>query len=170
MDLKSVWLVLVVSVVAVNQVVHAQDTSRSRIVKELEGKGFSKCAADLDRVVKWVQDGEKYAHVTVWNQTAPNQRTAFAITSERYADGSMVTTYTASPDMSGNCSISSAQVFTSTKNCPSLRDDTFKQWKFLLDMGATAAYERDDEKSATVLLTPTPGGGCIVLKQTSFYY
>lgn len=171
MHLKLVWLMFLVNMIAVSQVVHAQDKTPSRLVAGLQAKGFKKCADDLDKVVKWVhKDESKYANVTTWSVAAPDRRSAFAASSDRYADGSIVTTFTASPDASGTCTISAAQVFTSSQNCPSLREDVFKEWKFLLDMGATTAYEREDAKESTVFVTPMPNGGCIVVKQSIFYY
>ena len=171
MRLKLVWLMFFVGVIAINQVAHAQVPTLSRMVETLQSKGVKTCAADLDKVVKWIHSDEsKFANVTTWYPANPDKRSAFAATSERYSDGSMVTTFTASPDASGTCAISATQVFTSSKNCPSLREDVFKEWKFLLDMGASTAYERADFKESTVFVTPMPNGGCMVVKQTIFYY
>jgi hypothetical protein len=172
MSLKFNLSMFVVSLIAANQVVHAQETKPLRIVQSLAEKGFKKCNPQLSNAVKWIHsDDSKYAFVTVWNRSAPNDRSAFATTSERVAEGGMVTTFTASPEGADKCSISFTQVFTTTKSCPSVRDETLKEeWKFLLDMGVTAAYERKDEQAATVFLTPSNSGGCLFVKQAVIYY
>jgi hypothetical protein len=156
---------------AVVQASNAQESQTPRLVEALAKTGFKKCSPEVGKVVRWIhEDDSKYAFVSTWNEKEPNQRSAFAATTERYADGEMVTTFSASPDISGKCSVSATQVFTSAKNCPVLREETFKTWKFLLDMGATSAYERENEKESTVFLTPMRNGGCMVVKQTAFYY
>ena len=170
MQKRSVWLLFWVYLIALIPTTQAQEKGYAPLTQALVSKGFKKCAQDLDRVVKWVHKDDRNAYVTVWSRTQPDQRTAFATTSHGYADGSsMVTTFTASPDAADKCSISSAQVFTSADSCASLRETTFKEWKYLLDMGTTTAYERPLEQEVTVFLTPTRSGGCIAVKQAIFY-
>ena len=161
---------LVVLVMAAIQAAPAQEVKPSSIVQALEERGFKKCGVDLDRWVKWVhKDDSRHAYLNIWNTTAPDQRTAMALTSQTAGDVNSVTTFTASPDVSGKCSVSFSQVWSFSDSCTVMRDEVFKAWVFIRALGPSAMYEEKDNKMLTVLLTPAHTGGCLVLKTGMVY-
>ncbi len=162
---------LVLGLVAAGQAVQAQEVKPTRVETQLAEKGFKKCGPSIGKAVRWVHgDDSKYRFITTWGTKNPDNSIALVTTTYAYTDSTMLTTFTASPDASGGCTVTSSQILPFATSCTALRETTFKDWKFIFDMGATAAYERDQEKSLTSYLTPTPGGGCMVLKQVVFFY
>ena len=161
---------LIASIVGVGLIVgvqpaYAQNKPTSRAVQALIKKGFTSCSTDMDDAVKFVhEDDNGYGFSYVWNAENPNQRSASIVTSAKVGDTSMVSMITATPDASGRCSILVTQNLIFTTSCIGLREGTFKEWKFYGELGATTAYDRDGGV-VTAFLSPTPGGGCHVMRQ-----
>ena len=127
MTSKGLSTLIALGVFAVSQAIHAQDAPRPAAVKQLVENGFKKCADKLSGSMNWVNKEANTAHITTWSEANPDKRTATAVTSKRFSDGdSMLGSFTASPDVSGNCTTTSMQVFISIKSCPKIREDTFK--------------------------------------------
>lgn len=142
----------------------------SRVAEQLYQKGFKACNSELDTAVKWIHDDDaRYGLHTLWNEKNPNYRMALATTSESYSDGSRITSFFATRDAAGNCSVAGDTTMYVDVSCIKVRETTFKEWKFSGDMGSTSTYNLSDEVTTDLYLTPNKSG-CLIVKRFIFYY
>jgi hypothetical protein len=148
----------------------AAEPALSRGVAEMVADGAIPCARALDVAIKDTYgDVNGYAFVTAIGNP-PDKAGTSLITAIEYSDGNVVRNFYVTPDQSGGCTVQSTQVYLTDKNCPAVRDETFKEWKVLLDMGKTTAYERDQDRRSTVMLMPHPAQGCTIVKSSNFNF
>ena len=148
----------------------AAEPELSRGVAEMIADGAVPCAHALDLSIRDIYgDVNSYAFVTAIGNP-PQQAGTSLITAIEYSDGNVVRNFYVTPDQSGGCTVQSTQVYVTDKNCAAVRDETFVEWKVLLDMGKTTAYERDQDRRSTVMLMPHAAQGCTVVKSSNFNF
>lgn len=141
----------------------------SRLAQGLFDKGHKACSKDLDTMVKWVhEDDTRYGLHSIWSADNSDKRTALGVTSESFGDGSMVSTFTSTLDATGKCSTVAVSVLQFPRSCTSVREGTFKSWKFVGEVGSTSLFEQSEEGVLAVYLTATPGG-CQVVRRYIAY-
>lgn len=143
----------------------------SRATQQLYDNGFKSCSAELDKSVKWVHENDgTYGLHSLWNEKTPDNRMALVTTSEPYSDGAFVTTFFATKDASGRCSVAGTVSMFFDKTCTTTRETTFKDWKFSGDIASTTIYSPpDSDTSLNVYLSPTKNG-CLIVKRFTLYY
>ena len=146
-------------------------TKLSRATQQLYDNGFKSCSAELDKSVKWVHENDDgYGLHSIWNEKTPDIRMGVVTTSQPYSEGSTVTTFSATKDASGRCTVAGNTSMFLDKTCTSVREMTFKDWKFVGDIASSTIYSPPDQDSTLdVYLTPT-SGGCLIIKRFTFYY
>lgn len=142
----------------------------SRAAQHLYDRGFKSCSADLDKSVKWVHDDDNnYGLHGVWNEKTPDLRMGVVTTSEPYSDASGVTTFFATKDASGKCTVAGTTSMYFDKTCTSIRETAFKTWKFVGDISTTSIYTLGEDASLDAYLTPAKGG-CLLIRRFTLYY
>src|SRR4051812_17174729 len=82
------------------------DDSLSRAVQQGAGKGFKTCAPTLDKAVRSIHDDDtKYGHIGTYSVEDSDQRIFNALTSQPYADGRQVTSFTGVKNAAGKCDV-----------------------------------------------------------------
>ncbi|GEM_PF-4027778 len=141
----------------------------SRLAKLMLDNGHKTCISTLDSAVKWVhEDDAGYAYHNQWNQSAPDQRTAFAISSEKMSDTTRITAFTSTLDASGKCSTGVVQIMHFQESCPKLRETALTSWKYKGEIGASTLYELGDGSPMTIYLTPLQEN-CLLVKLLTGY-
>jgi hypothetical protein len=177
--LHALFTTIFLSTIAVGDLVAQQASpaagkgdSLSRGVRALVDGGLSRCVSELDALVKdQTNSDDAYGYVT-HPSTTPNKDGSALITAADYSDGAVIRTFHVVPAAGGGCSILVNLTFVSTESCARVRDEGFAEWKFMLDLGSSTAYEAkaDTDYHNTAVLTRTKGGGCAVTKILSFNY
>jgi len=136
-----------------------------RGLKDIYAAGFKDCIGPMEKFVTFVHDDDDaYAYLGVWSQTKPNGEMATIMTSEGYSDGQSIATITAVKTASG-CNVSLTQAFVvPSQTCPTVRDETFKEWKFYSDLNGATLYEDPTTPNGNVALTPIGKTGCMIVK------
>jgi len=161
--MKSLGLVLALCAVTSNAYAAPELT---RAVKQGYDAGFHDCAGALDPLVKFVHDDDQiYAHFGRWSAERPNEETFSSLTSETYADGKGIASFTATKNAAGKCSITMTQVIVvADKICATLRTTVFKDWKDYGELNGDKIYEDPTTPNANLILTPIGQTGCLLLK------
>jgi len=143
----------------------------SRAIQQGIDKGFKTCAPSLDAFVKHVHsDDSKYAHLGTWSKADADRRLFNTLTIQPYADGASFAVFSGVRGLSGNCDAAMTQVLPVLgSSCTSLRETTFKTWKYLQDLGGVPIYEPVGDESTSVLLAPLGTSGCLVIKNAVGY-
>jgi hypothetical protein len=140
-----------------------------RAIDALKAKGFNTCAGTASSVLKFLHKNDDFAFLNTWNAKATDAHAAQIFTVKPYTDGKSYASVTTSQRADGGCDASFTQVFFFTENCAKMRDTTFKEWKFYMDLGGVPVYEDPTSKTVVITLAPT-GNGCLILKSGSFYF
>ncbi len=140
-----------------------------RAIEALKGKGFTTCAGNASNVLKFLHKNDDFAYLNTWNVKGADTHAATVFTVKPYSDGHSYASLTTTLRPDGGCDAAFTQIFFFTETCPKLRDTTFKDWKFYMDLGGVPVYE--DPISTTVVIALAPAGtGCLVLKNGTFYF
>ena len=173
--IKSLLTTLVaISVLSLCTAASAQEPAQEkpkdyRAVEALKGKGFTSCAPTAATVLKFLHKNDDFAYLNTWNVKAADTHAATIFTVKPYTDGNSYASMTTTMRPDGGCDTGFTQIFFFTETCPKLRDTTFKDWKFYMDLGGVPVYE--DPTSTTVVIALAPAGnGCLVLKNGTFYF
>jgi hypothetical protein len=147
-----------------------KDTSKDyRAIEALKGKGFIACAGSASTVLKFLHKSDDFAYLNTWNVKAADTHAATIFTVKPYSDGHSYSSITTTVRPDGGCDAGFTQIFHFTDTCPTLRDTTFKEWKFYMDLGGVPVYEDPTSTSVVIALAPA-GTGCLVLKNGTFYF
>jgi hypothetical protein len=140
-----------------------------RAIEALKSKGFVACAGTASSVLKFLHKNDDFAYLNIWNVKAADTHAATIFTVKPYSDGHSYSSITTTVRPDGGCDAGFTQIFYFAETCPKLRDTTFKDWKFYMDLGGVPVYE--DPTSTTVVIALAPAGtGCLVLKNGTFYF
>lgn len=167
MHKKSIFL----AILSLSACIHVNSQTLSSAVQQGVDKGFKTCAPTMDRAVKLVNEDEsKYAHLGTWNLGAPDSRVFNTLTIQPYSDGTSFASVTGVQNHAGECDTVLTQVFPVLRSsCTSLRETTFKGWKYLQDLGGVPLFEPPDDQSTTVILAPLGTGGCLIIKSAVLF-
>jgi hypothetical protein len=147
----------------------ADKAKEYRAVESLKSKGFKACADTATSVMKFLHKTDDFAYLNTWNVKEADTHAASVFTVKPYSDGNSYASMTAQVRADGGCDAAFTQIFYFAETCPKLRDTTFKDWKFYMDLGGVPVYE--DPTSTTVVIALAPAGnGCLVLKNGTFYF
>jgi hypothetical protein len=140
-----------------------------RAIDALKAKGFNTCIDTASSVMKFLHKNDDFAFLNTWNVKSTDTHAASILTVKPYSDGNSYASVTVSPRADGGCDAGFTQIFFFTETCAKMRDTTFKDWKFYMDLGGVPVYEDPTSKTVVIALAPT-GNGCLVLKNGSFYF
>jgi len=166
--MKALGLVLALCAVTSNAYAAPELT---RAVKQGYDVGFRDCSGALDQFVKFVHSDDKsYAHLGRWSVEHPNEETFSSITSETYSDGKGLTSFSATKNAAGKCSVTFTQAFiVPDKICATLRTTIFKEWKEYATLNGDKIYEDPTTPNANLILSPIGQTGCLLLKHVVAY-
>jgi hypothetical protein len=140
-----------------------------RAVEELKVKGFNSCADTVGLVLKFLNKRDDFAFRNTWHEKSANAHTASVFTIKSYGDGNSYASVNTSPRPDGGCDAGFTQVFFFYESCTTMRDSSFKDWKFYMDFGNVPVYEDPTSKNVVIALAPLVNG-CLVLKSGTFYF
>jgi hypothetical protein len=140
-----------------------------RAIEALKGKGFKTCADAALKVLKFMHKNDDFAYLNTWNVKASDIHASSIFTVKSYSDGPSYASLTTSLTPDNRCDASFTQLFYFSDTCPKLRDTTFKEWKFSMDLGGVPVYEDPTSTSVVLTLAPMPNG-CLVIKSGMFYF
>lgn len=143
----------------------AENTDYASILKE---NGYTYCAKVINEVTNWLM-GQDASAVGLWKQSDADNRIGGLLASKRYPDGSTVMTVNAMKTASGGCDAFFSWVLPSEMSCPSIREKTFKDWKFYMDLAGVPIYDDPTTSNVQVSLIPSQSG-CIVNKTGVLFY
>jgi len=143
----------------------AEDTDYSAQLRE---KGNTVCADKINKTVNWLVDQDAHI-VSQWNQKNPNSHVGVIIGSKQYSDGNAMIQVSANLTKLGGCDVVFTYIGPSEKSCPSLRETTFKDWKYFTDAGGMPIYDDPTSSNITVSLLSIKSG-CVVTKTGILFY
>jgi len=134
-------------------------------------KGFKSCAPLMDGFVKHAHsDDSKYAHLGTWSKADADRKMFSTLTVQRYSDGTGFAVFSGVRNISDKCDAVMTQVLpVPDSSCTSVRETTFKTWKYLQDLGGVPIYEPPGDESTSVLLAPFGSNGCLIIKHAAAY-
>lgn len=148
----------------------AEGTKQSAVNKVSDKLGFQRCSSALNSVVNFVHDDNDYTYLNTWGVASPNDSLFNSLTVRRYGDSYSVSSISVTPSTAGKCDSSLTQVLVfGDTSCPTLREKTFKNWKFYSEMAGIGVYEDPTSNSSVVMLIPN-GVGCLVVKNLVAYF
>ena len=133
----------------------------------LRGGGFKYCAPMVQKVATWfVEEG---GSIGLWKKVDADARTGLLLLARQYRDGVMLATVTGIKIGDGGCDVHFTQTMQMTGSCASVRESTFKDWKYFGDAGSQPFYEDPTSSNAQVTLV-TAGSGCLIQKSGVLFY
>lgn len=137
-----------------------------RVLKEGYKAGFQDCAGAAEKFVRFIhEDDAAYGFITTWSTEKTNQSMLGAVTSESYADGQGVTTFTAVKAASGGCDVSATQtLMIPEKPCDEIRKASFADWKDYTEIGGLPVLSDPRAPNASLTLMPIGKTGCVLVK------
>lgn len=150
----------------------ADDKPLSAAVQAGADKGFTACAGKLDELVKFAHKNDSaYGHVDIAAPDKADDRTYTTITSQGFSGSNMVGTFSGVKTADGRCDVTMTQVFPVVDStCLELRDKTFRDWRYVRDVGGVPLYELPSDGVATLILVPLKTAGCLAVKTYIRYY
>lgn len=146
--------------------VHAGSTLDA--IQDLKKVGVTRCSEATESTINFLDEDHKSAYLNQWSKTDSNQHSTFLTLARTYADATALATVTITKVASG-CDVTFTQVFALTDSCATLRDTTFKDWKFYSQLAGAALYEDASNKNLTVSLVPQ-SSGCVAIKTGILFY
>src|SRR3990167_3194712 len=141
--------------------VNAQDR---RAAQQLEEKGFVSCAKVTGNVLEGLYEKGSYAFLNTWDQASPDKHTAATLTMRQFADGHAFVSVVTTPNAAGTCDAAYSQIIPASAPCPKILETTFKAWKRYGDLAGVPVYVDPTWPNVTVILVPTSGTSCLILK------
>lgn len=137
-----------------------------RVLKEGYKAGFRDCAAAAEKVVRFIhEDDSAYGYIATWATKKTNESMLGAVTSESYADGQGVTTFSAVKAASGGCDVSATQtLMIPEKPCDELRKASFADWKDYTEIDGLPVLSDPRDPNASLTLMPIGKTGCVLVK------
>lgn len=137
-----------------------------RALKEGYKAGFRDCAAAAEKVVRFFhEDDAAYGFIATWATQKTNESMLGAVTSESYADGQGVTTFSAVKAASGGCDVSATQtLMIPEKPCDELRKAAFADWKDYTEIGGLPVLSDPRDPNASLTLMPIGKTGCVLVR------
>lgn len=135
----------------------------NQAVEAAKQLGFRTCAKTVSILTDFIYGKDSFSYVNTYNTKEIDRHALLMLTSKPYSDGTSVAAVTTSPTPAGTCDGTFVQIFMIAESCPKLRDTTFQQWKYYMDLGGVALYEDPSSDSLVVALASVPSG-CLIVK------
>jgi hypothetical protein len=135
----------------------------NQAVEAAKQLGFRTRAKTVSVLTDFIYGKDSFSYVNTYNTKEIDRHALLMLTSKPYSDGTSVAAVTTSPTPAGTCDGTFVQVFMIAESCPKLRDTTFQQWKYYMDLGGVALYEDPSSDSLVVALASVPSG-CLIVK------
>lgn len=145
--------------------VFAADTDYA---ENLSKNGAGYCGKAINSIANWVL-GESGQALSTWHAAKPKEHGVAVLIGKHYKDGSPILTITAVPVADGGCDASFTYVLPVSKSCSSLRDTTFKEWKYAGELQGTALYDDPTTVNVNVALQSF-SDMCVVTKTGILFY
>lgn len=140
-------------------VLGAEDTDYARTLKD---QGYKYCASAINNAADFLT--EKDAGIqSLWNQDDANNHMGLFIASKRYRDANSILVLSGQRTTLGGCDVSFTLTIGTDKSCTSVRETSFKVWKFHGEIQGLPIYNDPTTNNVQVLLQPL-GSGCIINK------
>jgi hypothetical protein len=134
----------------------------------LRGGGFKYCAPVVQRVATWLVD-DNGASIGLWKKADADSRTGLLLLVKQYRDGVALATVTGIKIGDGGCDVHFTHTLPMAGSCASVRESTFKDWKYFGDAGSQPFYEDPTSSNVQVTLVTTTSG-CLVQKSGVLFY
>lgn len=131
-------------------------------------KGIKKCLPAIKEVTEFViKDSQTHGSYSIWNTINPDTTTYTTTIETVFLDGSLISTATFTPDLSGNCNAILSQVYHTQSSCLKQANEVYENAKSVSTLAKQVeVLEKND---INYFLIPT-NPGCMSLKQESLYY
>lgn len=147
----------------VSPVASTADEPDFRSTAQLRKNGFSQCASSLNALTKFTYGSDDFAYRVFWGQTDTNNSTASLLAAKNYADGVSYSYIVSTPTPRRECDQSFTHIISSANSCASIRESTFKDWKYEVDLGTISTYADPTSAAVKVALLQVQAT-CIVIK------
>jgi len=98
--------------------------------KQARDKGISTCLKKIDQIASFlVKEIDHHSNAT-WATNQPDQRLFNSQIIIKYSDGAGLAVMNVAPTRAGKCDASYSRVLTFDKSCISVRETTYRDWKF----------------------------------------
>ncbi len=163
--MKSVNLGLLVAL-CFPTIANAAEDDYSELLRK---QGFSYCAPAINKVANWLIDQDA-GTLSQWKEGGnADNHVGILMANKRYKDVNVFLHLGASKNNSGGCDLTFSTTYIFEQSCSSIRETTFKGWKYYGEMQGLAIYEDPTTTNVQVTFQST-GSGCVVMKTGAFFY
>jgi hypothetical protein len=134
-------------------------------VKQAREKGVLTCLKKIDQIASFLVKGNDHQSNATWSTNQPDQRLFNSQIIIKYSDGAGLAVMNVAPTRTGKCDGTYSRIGTFDKSCISLRETTYKEWKFMDETSGAISLRNANGTVDGVLLQA--GSGCaVVLTET----
>ena len=141
------------------------DTDFAKVLRE---KGHKHCSSSINTAANFLTEKDASTQ-SLWNQDDANNHMGLFIASKRYSDVNSLLVLSAQRTTLGGCDVSFKLTFGADKSCASVRETTFKDWKFYGEIQGLPIYKDPTTDNIQTVLQPL-GSGCIVNKMGVLFF
>ena len=147
-------------------IANAADDDYSELLRK---QGFSYCTPAINKVANWLVD-QGAGTLSQWKEGGnADNHVGILMANKRYKEGNAFLHLAASKNNSGGCDITFSTTFILEQSCSSIRETTFKTWKYYGEMQGLPIYEDPTTPNVQVNFQQT-GSSCVVMKTGVFFY
>jgi len=137
--------------------------------ENLRKQGFSYCAPAINKAANWLLD-QGAGTLSQWKEGGnADNHVGVLMAHKKYKEGSVFLHLVASKNISGGCDATFSTTYVFEQSCNSIRETTFKAWKYYGDMQGLSIYEDPTTTNVQVTFQST-SSGCVVTKTGVFFY
>ena len=129
--------------------------------RQARDKGISACLKQIDKVASFLVKDDDHNSNATWSTSNPDSRLFNSQITIKYSDGPGLAVMNVAPTRSGKCDASYSRIFPLDKSCISIRETTYKEWKFNSDNFGAISISNVAGTVDGVLLPA--GSGCVVV-------
>lgn len=141
----------------------------SRSAETLQDAGVRRCLSSVSNLSKFIFEEDDEASLGLWYDGDPDRHTSVTILNKPYSDGAAVAVVSGTPTEAGTCDAVFTHVLMAAQSCGTLRDTTFKDWKYQADLGGTPLYVDPTTRNAKVVLVPFQNN-CLIVKTGILFF
>jgi hypothetical protein len=136
--------------------------------EQAKKNGFVTCGAQLDKVAQHLLSENEHGALSTWNKITPDKRMFNSQIVANYSDGHSAAVISTAQSPAGGCDSSYTTVFHWEQSCSSMRETTFKDWKYFGEVGSLSVLE-NESGAINKILMPAGKNGCVTISTEVLY-